>query len=146
MARMASAWAGSAMMLLSVISILRKRGSTLQRVSAASTFCGSDWSRRLFAEMFRATWIGAPLSRQRLIEQPVGQRADQTRALRHGDELRRPEESAARMIPAHQYFAARHEAGVHVHFRLVIQLQLVALDGAAQLHDQRELIGRAHFR
>jgi hypothetical protein len=55
MARMASAWAGSAMMLLSVISILRKRGSTPQRVRAASTFWGSDWSRRLFAEMLRAT-------------------------------------------------------------------------------------------
>jgi hypothetical protein len=84
----------------------------------------------------RASLAPAAALFQRVIEQPVRQRADQPRALRDRDEVRRREQTATRVPPAHQHFAARHQATLHVQLRLVVQFQLVPLDRAAQFDDE----------
>ena len=56
------------------------------------------------------------------------------------DELARRQEAALRMLPAHQRLDADQRAVAQVQLGLVVQQQLVAVDGVAQLAEQAEPI------
>ncbi len=49
------------------------------------------------------------------------------------------------MIPPQQHLGARDQSAAEVQLRLVMELELVPLDGVAHLHDERELVGRARL-
>src|SRR5690606_26847269 len=76
------------------------------------------------------------------IEHPVADLQDQVRLLGERDEVRRVDEAALREVPAHQRLGAGDPPGLHVVLRLIVQAQLVALEGAPQLALQHQALDR----
>ncbi|MCY1276714.1 hypothetical protein D9M70_253820 [compost metagenome] len=83
-----------------------------------------------------------------LAQQPVADLGDQAELLQHRHELRRGDQPAARVLPAQQRLGAGQAAAVAGELRLVVQGELVLLDGAAQVAFQLQALQRAgvHFR
>ena len=75
---------------------------------------------------------------QRAVEHPAGQVGDQAGALGQRHELAGREQAARRVLPAHERLDADHRAGAQRDLRLVVQDELVLVDRAAQLGEQRE--------
>ena len=80
---------------------------------------------------------------QGLAQHPFADVDDQIRLLHQGQELRRRQHAAARMLPAQQRFHAHHRAGAHVHLRLVVQPQFAVDQGLA--HFRALVVVGAHF-
>jgi hypothetical protein len=75
------------------------------------------------------------------IQDVVGQRADQPGPFGQGDELAGREQAMLRVLPAHQRLHPQYPAAVGVDLGLVVQHQLLAVDGAAQLAEQGQPSG-----
>ena len=67
------------------------------------------------------------------IEHPQGERLDQTCLLRKWNELIRWNEAAPRVLPADQGLHAFNGPGRAPHLGLIVEHQLVTVDGAPQL-------------
>ena len=76
---------------------------------------------------------------ERAAQHPHRQRLDELGALGHGQELTRLQQPALGVLPANERLDAVHLAGAEVELRLVVQHELVALEGQAQLllHHER---------
>ena len=77
-----------------------------------------------------------------LAQRPFGQRQDQPRFLGQRNEVAGRHQLVA-ALPAHQRLGADHARRAHVDHRLVVQHQLVALDGLVQRAFQLELLAPA---
>ncbi|MNO98585.1 hypothetical protein D3C76_903330 [compost metagenome] len=75
------------------------------------------------------------------IQHPEGERGDQAGVLRQLDELVRRQHAVLRMAPAHQGLGAADLVAGDLHLGLVVEQQLVAVDGAAQVAHQRQVLG-----
>ena len=73
-----------------------------------------------------------------LLQHPLAQRHDQAVLLGQRDELRGEQQAQLRMAPAHQRLGADRRAGPGIHDRLVVELELLPLERAAQGVLQRE--------
>ena len=69
-----------------------------------------------------------------LRQRPFAERQDQAAVFRHRDEHRRRHHALDRMAPARQRLEAGDDVALQVDDRLVVQLELVALDRLAQIH------------
>ncbi len=129
---------------LSVISSTRRSGGTLAAVSAAAIASGSSASAKLRAEMLTDTLRSSPASRQR----PHWVTAVATTQRVSG--WMRPDTSASSMNSSgpttsiegwcqrRSASTPRREPAREWHVRLVLQHELVAVECAAQLGDERE--------
>ena len=80
-----------------------------------------------------------------LLQHHRADRADQAGLLAQADEHIRRDQAAARMAPAHQRLGAHQTAAADLHPRLVVHLELVALDGHPQiLLELDALAGQTH--
>ena len=77
-----------------------------------------------------------------LVEHPVADFHDEFAALRHGNEFGRADHAPHRVAPAQQGFGLAHMARGQFHNRLVMQLQLAAVQRVVQVvGDARTLHG-----
>ena len=76
--------------------------------------------------------------RQRRVEDVQRQRADQAGVLGQRDELVRRQQPALRVLPAHQRLDAVDVAGREHGLRLVVDDELVLVERAPQLADERQ--------
>ena len=77
-------------------------------------------------------------SSARLLEHPSADRDDQAGLLGDRDELGRADQTAIGVLPAQQRFDAHHRPGREVDDRLVVDGELVALEGAVQRRRGRQ--------
>lgn len=73
-----------------------------------------------------------------LAKHPPAEWQDQARLHGERDELRRWNQAALRVLPAHQRLQADDPAVRQAHDRLIVHRELLALDGTAQFSLQRE--------
>ena len=76
------------------------------------------------------------------MQHPVAERLDHAGALGHGDEVAGRHQAAVAVAPAHERLDADHAAVVEPHHRLVVQLELAALDPAPQPRRERQPLER----
>ena len=76
------------------------------------------------------------------VEHPARQVGDHARALRERYELDRRQQAARRVLPAHERLHADHAARGQRDLGLVVQDELVLVEGPAQLGQQRQALGR----
>ena len=118
--------------------------------AAARRRCASARSgwRSWCTDRLIATRMRRPASRHSarlaagFVDDPVAERADQAVALGHRDEDRRADHAALRVVPAHQRLGAGDLAAGRVDLRLVVQLELLARHGLAQVAQQLDLLAR----
>ena len=98
------------------------------------------------------TLPGAALTQCRL-QDPVSERPDEPRPLRHRNELVGKDQPAVGVLPAHERLDTGKGASADIHLRLEMEPQLILLDRAPQLSIQRDLrrcvhvqFGRIHRR
>ena len=77
-----------------------------------------------------------------LLDHPGTDRQDQAGLLGQGDELTRRDHAAPGMLPASERFEAGDAAALGVHLRLVVEAELLAFDGAAQVGLERDMLAR----
>ena len=133
--------AGSAMTALSVTSRTREPAGTFQASRRAATWSGRLGSSRQRVETLTATERRWPSWCHRAAWRSAASRTQRVsgwmRPVRSaGDELARPEQAVLGMLPAHQRLGAEDLAGVRVCLGLVVQDQLVALQGPPQAAEE----------
>ena len=101
----------------------------------AEAFVTELTGREVHVELDGTTVGRPPLGHvaEGLVQYPRSDRHDQSRRLGHGNEVRRRHEPTLFGRPADQCFHAHEGARLHLHDRLVVQHELVILDGPAQI-------------
>ena len=107
-----------------------KVGSSESKRSSGGEIDG-DGQRDRAGVPSRALGDGCP-------QHPFRDQTDVPGLLGERDELVRAEQAVLRMVPADERLGVHDAFGAHVDLRLKVQLQLVARDGLAQLHHQRQ--------
>ena len=79
--------------------------------------------------------------RARGLDDPVAERVDQAEAFGERDEEVGADHAAHRMMPAQQRLDAADHVPARVDLRLIVQFELPAIDGLAQVVDEVELVG-----
>ena len=77
-----------------------------------------------------------------LLDHPLADRHDAAAGLRDRDEGARQHQAAGRMVPADQRLQPDDRSGFRSDLRLIVQLELVALDRVAQILGDRHALAR----
>ena len=119
---------------------LQRRGDHLRQIAVLELA-----RRQIHGHAEAAIAIALPLSRlpAGFAQHPLADRHDQPRLLGDRDEVLRPDQTEAGAVPAQQRFDAGHASRGDVDLRLVVELQLAALERVAQIVLQRQPLQRA---